>query len=736
MSSDKNSITSQQNLTAAGSRIQKTYEFEDFRLDVPSLMLYKGGGTVALKPKAVETLVALLDRAGEVVSKEELMGRLWGDSFVEESNLTQNIYLLRKCLGNCPDGQPFIENFARRGYRFNGKLRSPAAIQIVLATHTETKTVVEEESFRASPARPIWVVPTAAVAAVLGALVFALSQFNAPGNSSSAKQSAGAFEKFTLKRHSDSNDVTNGVISHDGKFIAHMRARSAMWLKNTGTEDAIEILPPSDTILRSVISFSPDDNYIYFFNTAEDKKPKLARVSVVGGTVERMNVGDAWSGASLSPDGSQLAFIRRHETSRQVLIIANTDGSGEHEAVINEEGEWLGLWSHSTSWSPDGKRIAVAGGTTTNGKAVSDIKIFNASDGARISTIPSGPDWRWIDAVLWLPGGDELLAIAGDNTSQGQIYKHTISTGEWRRVTNDLSNYVSLSVTADGKTVVTVQHENPGNLWLLPSDGDVSRAKQITSGRNLMTDVTGVSWTPDGSIVYATNSGSGWEIRMIDPDGGNQKELTRNCAGNESCNQPVVSPDGRYIVFQARREGVPHIWRMEADGGNPTQLTVGGGFAPSITPDGRFVIFTWYSPGEKFWRIPIEGGTAEEFSQMTSVGNISLSPDGKQMAFDYFDETAKEQFQTCVAAVGAAAPDKCFGISRSFPRWAPDGKAFYYLDHSYLGIWKQRLDGERKMFLEFPGERTNNFAFSPDGKHIAVARSKPTQDIVALTDER
>lgn len=103
-------------------------------------------------------------------------------------------------------------------------------------------------------------------------------------------------------------------------------------------------------------------------------------------------------------------------------------------------------------------------------------------------------------------------------------------------------------------------------------------------------------------------------------------------------------------------------------------------------------------------------------------------------AFSYYDKTAKQPWQTCFAPVGADAPEKCFEVSRSFPRWTADGKAFYYLSHAYLGIWKQPLDGKRELFLEFPGERTNNFAFSPDGKQLVVARSRPTQDIVALTD--
>ena len=99
ISSGNFSIISQQNLTAPKSQNKRVYEFEGFRLDTEHLMLYKNGDAMPLKPKAVETLMALVERTGEIVSKEQLMKRLWADSFVEEANLTQNIYLLRRTLG-------------------------------------------------------------------------------------------------------------------------------------------------------------------------------------------------------------------------------------------------------------------------------------------------------------------------------------------------------------------------------------------------------------------------------------------------------------------------------------------------------------------------------------------------------------------------------------------------------------------------------------------------------------
>ena len=123
MSLDLTFNENQNNVYSANSSKQLIYTFENYRLDVEHLMLYRDNDEISLTPKQVETLLALVEKNGEIVSKDVLMSRLWGDTAVEETNLIQNIHYLRKVLGNLSDGRPMIETLRRRGYRFVADLK-------------------------------------------------------------------------------------------------------------------------------------------------------------------------------------------------------------------------------------------------------------------------------------------------------------------------------------------------------------------------------------------------------------------------------------------------------------------------------------------------------------------------------------------------------------------------------------------------------------------------------------
>src|SRR5579885_544269 len=98
-------------------RLHHFYEFGPFRLDLNEYLLLQDDEPVPLPPKVFETLMILVERSGRVVSKEEMIETLWPDRYVEESNLTQNIFMLRKALGEGQKSQ-YIETVPKRGYRF------------------------------------------------------------------------------------------------------------------------------------------------------------------------------------------------------------------------------------------------------------------------------------------------------------------------------------------------------------------------------------------------------------------------------------------------------------------------------------------------------------------------------------------------------------------------------------------------------------------------------------------
>jgi DNA-binding winged helix-turn-helix (wHTH) protein/TolB-like protein/Flp pilus assembly protein TadD len=125
----------------------KVYEFDDFRIDVVHLMLYQRGAEIPLVPKAVETLLALIDRHGKIVSKDELLEAVWPDTVVEESNLFVYLSVLRKTLGTLQDGRPYVETLRRRGYRFNGEVH---LVEEAVEDKNHQLTVDEFEQSRAN----------------------------------------------------------------------------------------------------------------------------------------------------------------------------------------------------------------------------------------------------------------------------------------------------------------------------------------------------------------------------------------------------------------------------------------------------------------------------------------------------------------------------------------------------------------------------------------------------------
>jgi serine/threonine protein kinase len=545
-------------------------------------------------------------------------------------------------------------------------------------------------------------------------------------------------QTMEITRLTVSGKTTDAAISPDGRYVAYVMLESdqqSLWIKHIPTSKSIQIIPPADTWYGD-LTFSSDSNYIYYLKESPQiDASEIYAVPVLGGT-QRKFVERTGNSFALSPDNNQLAFGRFSPDQDELfLIIANTDGTGERTITSRKGDQWLDF----PAWSPDGKTIAVAAGDIGADKSATIVEV-NLENGAE--RIISKQKWLGITQLCWVPDGTGLVMIGNDQEkSPSQIWHLSYPDGEARRITNDLNSYGDVSVTADSRTLCTVQSGGTSGIWVSDS-GDPDRARQITRGAGGDGSL-GICWTPDGRIVYT--SGANPDIWIMEADGSNQKELTLDSGANV---EPSVSPDSRYIVLTSNRGGSFNIWRMDIDGNNPKQLTNGSRERwPQCTPDGKWVIYesTPLSGPTSIWKVPIDGGIAVQLISGPS-SQPALSPDGKLIAFYKAQEIAvvspdggEPKRVLNVPEFMFRAPTDLLRLSVRLPffRWAADGSGLIYVKENggRQAIWKVLLNGDSpKRLVEFYGGETI-FDWSRDGKQLAYSRYNGTEDVVLITQK-
>lgn len=203
---------------------------------------------------------------------------------------------------------------------------------------------------------------------------------------------------------------------------------------------------------------------------------------------------------------------------------------------------------------------------------------------------------------------------------------------------------------------------------------------------------------------------------------------------------PAVSPDGRYIVWSSSAAGHRNIWRMDIDGGNPKQLTSGNNeWHPEYTPDGKWLVYVTmvYS----LWKMPAGDGAPVRLTDGLSW-RPAISPDGKWVAFNRLDE-ASSQWQIAVMRFEGGTPHKIFdapsaSIFRAI-RWTPDGRGVAYpvTSGGVSNIWSQPLDGgPPRQLTDFKDQLIFDFAWSRDGKQLALSRGVVNSDVVLISNFR
>ena len=272
---------------------------------------------------------------------------------------------------------------------------------------------------------------------------------------------------------------------------------------------------------------------------------------------------------TFSPDGKRFAFVRDEGLRREetLLIVANTDGSGEPKVIARRNApNYFGYIG--PSWSPDGKIIATGAGTQTGDGRMTVVGV-PAEGGAEIPLTQQ--KWMSVERVLWLADGTGLIMTAmGEQMFMGtQVWHLSYPGGAARKITSDLNGYgaASLGVTSDSSTIATIQSRDDVQIWVMPPNQDEGRARQITKGA--FDGVFGLSWVPDGTVLYCARTGNQMDVWAVNADGSQKRQITSDAYTEDS---PAASPDGRYVVFMSDRSGRFNLWRVDTDGGNAKQL--------------------------------------------------------------------------------------------------------------------------------------------------------------------
>lgn len=743
--------------------VKHFYEFGSFRLDPEERTLMRQDRPVPLTPKVWEMLLVLVQNHGRIVSKEQLMNRLWPDTFVEESNLTFSIRKLRQALGDDAHKPEFVETVARRGYRFimpvaevltnvdtlesrvnvrlNGanpksamgeSLNQTALVESDrLLAKTPLGVDVAEPSALTSevpaPSRRYLVVSglVIIVLIVVAALVWRITSRSRElvGNQGALVSSIFP-SPLTIERLTASGKSSHPVISPDGRFVAFINeasGRPSIWLKQLATDTTREIVQPGEGI--GGLAFASNGESLYFARKAGGKQFNLYRVPLIGGVPAEL-IAEVQGTFSISPDDKQIAFVRfSADDKRCSLMLAGTDGRNEHELVVQDQPDRF----NAPAWSPDGKSIAVAVGASDSGAREVQIVEVNAANGDKRALSPDR--WFHIKRLLWLPDKSGLLACGAMNFGDGGVlWRISYPGGKATRISDGSDAYQTISLSAKADTAVASQVTLVSDIWIGSSNAP-QHFKRITQANS------DFCWTTDNHVVYASTANVRRDLWVMKSDGTEQRQLT-DAGNNES---PLISPNGRYVVFISNRRGSSQVWRMNIDGSNQIQLTNDKAVhSISISADGRWVVYSAANIWQLF-KVAIDGGESVRLTDYISL-YPAVSPDGKYIAS--IGRDVRNNRKLLIIPIEGGRPLKEYDfatlhLATARLQWTADGKSVIYAASSngLTRLYKQPWSsGPPEKLVELNDDTLFDYGYSPDGKYLAVTRGHWQFDVVLFKE--
>jgi len=596
-------------------------EFGRYQLNEMRGQLLLDGKEVSLQPKTLQLLFLLVQNSHRTVTKDEIIGKIWEGRVVEENNLAQRIFHLRRTLDQCEETKQAIVTVSGVGYRFN-----------VPVTIREMQVIEpgRQPNFEAG-------------AGAEGGLK--------SGDASKPPAARGGTRwsrtpRFLANRLTGRVPALILLVLVAGLIYAGWRWRATVnkdRFSNGGVVSTLVTLPGS----KRFPAFSPDGKFITFTASGETSENYDIYVKMVNQADPiRITNNAAYDQQSIwSPDGLHLAFLRAPAIAEERfhLIIIPAFGGVEREVGR----VWGGL-----AWSPDGQWLAVS--DKEKKEEATGIWLLSVDGSMRRNLSKPALKSNVYDTYpAFSRSGEELLFVRWTSDAAGELFVANIADGRLRQLTFDQQNIQSPQWSPDGKEILFVSSRSGyRRLWRVPASGGAPSLVE-----NFPADIDQIAVSPTtGAIAFSQNLFE----RAIDvyTPGDKVTNGLDPCKINSSRPEdaPRISPDGQSIVFESQRTGWNEIWTARTDCTRQTQVTNFGehiGGSPAWSADGKRIIFSRFIKGQS--EIASINADGTDYRQLTfdRTTNVvaSSSRDGQWIYFNS-DRTGPYQVYRMPAAGG------------------------------------------------------------------------------------
>jgi DNA-binding winged helix-turn-helix (wHTH) protein/Tol biopolymer transport system component len=635
------------------------YHFGPYRFDGRLRRLYKDAELITLTPKAVDTLVALMERAGRVVEKDELLRAVWEEIVVGEDTLAQNISTLRRALGDDANHPQFIATVPRRGYKFVGSVR-------IVPSQTAGQTLVVRPSERRMKGGVVALVGAAVLAGAIGGFaVYRVPSRNPPRTSVHFTILEPEFHRFS---------AGGGMLalSPDGAYLSFVaidaNGSASLWLRPLTSN----IARPLDGTEGAANPFwSPDSRSIGFFAERRVKAVDVVSgaVRVIGSLASSRSMGGTWS-----RDGQILFSVPGDGT----YLVAASGGSPQRLTLdLDAECEGCATWPY---FLPDGRRFLYTVASSDTSRS-----------GIYLGEIGKPGSQRLLDALsscVYVAPGLLIYARSGTLYAQGFDTRRLRITG----MPIPLSDSVAYNART-GRVIAAVSEAGvlafrrpliTELVWVNRSGTPLSRVAPPATYMDF-------SIAPDGRRVAAarvdprTGTSDVWVF-----EDGRELRVTDDAAWD---GDPVWSEDGEQVVYSSRRGGKWRIYRRPASAAGQEELLLEADqpVAPLQTLRSRHIVYAARRANVPFDVWALDHGTSRPLARIGGFypSDARISPDERWLAYGTPETTGGVWSQTIyVSSPPFGEIRRAIAEAASTPRWRADGRELFYLskDSSVVAI--------------------------------------------------